>query len=243
MSAIDISVIIPTIRSGEFKKCIKNLRLTCSNSERVEILVKVDSKIMVQKCGRILQRSPFAYKILHNNTIGYNKLHIMAKQLCRFAKGDLFFMWADDFRITGDWYAEFVNTRDRYIDNIYAINTLDYIWSHAPVISREWFNLMGEVAPMPCVDSWIRDLAVGVGRYVGLSPAINATHQPGHRAMSELMKNKKQTRIARRTLRLRYKRARKKLMTGIKTAKKLIKIKAKREKMEIERSKNDPKCT
>lgn len=165
-----ISVLIPVKEGGlpAYKAAFRSLMESCSDARKVEFLVKVDSIGFKRKCERFLSSTGVSFKVVYSKISGYKNIPKYCNQMANVATGDLYWAFGDDCTVSGDWVRAFLKTRNTFKDNIYIINTRP--WAHicfAPVVSREWYKTLGYFAPYGCpVDTWLRDLARKVGRYV-----------------------------------------------------------------------------
>jgi len=163
-----------------FGECVDLLSKECSDHSVVEVLVKIEDPNLVSRYDNILNKHHFANtKILCYPLSGYNNIGHFFNSMAESSQGDLFFVLCDDGVVHGDWVADFMGSRGKFRDNIYALNTRNHPWTPYPVISREWFNFFGYLTPKleymdrfgnNCsgyapIDTWIQNVASAVGRY------------------------------------------------------------------------------
>ncbi len=179
-----IAVIIMSDGDFEpFQESIRNLSSTCSDHKKVEILVKIDIPSDVSKYEKFLRIFPFAKtRVFCDERSGYNNLGLFVNELAAATDASLLFPFGDDTRVQhGDWVSEMLSTRGMFKDNIYAIRTFDYKYIACPVMSREWFNVMGYLSPKydlrdrktgeivrayGHIDIWTRLIATKIHRWV-----------------------------------------------------------------------------
>jgi len=188
----DISITLPTLGNVEaLEHCANGLTSTCSCPEKVEILFKVDTPKAKSTVESIFKDTPFDFRILHNSMSGFANSSKWTDDLCRMADSNLFMTYGDDILMTGDWYTEFVKTRSLFEDQIYAICTRNHYWCYTPVITREWFQVLGTICPVLAIDTWVRDLARKLGRYVRVDPSvdsINCSYKFGSHSHNPLLR-------------------------------------------------------
>lgn len=168
---IKISIIISTCRPKRFKNLVKQLADTCSNSELVELLVKVDTEDdALQEYQEILIASPFDHRLLCFPRLnGYWSLHVFSNELGKMARGDILWQVIDEVTInSSNWVDTLLNTRDIYSDNIYMFNPRGNKehpkWTALPAYSKEWFDVLGFVSPFPELDVFLVKLALRLQR-------------------------------------------------------------------------------
>ncbi len=179
--AMDISILIPTKHSADkIRPRLENLEKTCSRHDKVELLFKVDSIKHKNELNKLLSASSFEYKILYNTMTGYSNMHLYFRDLAALSRGCLLFPLSDNANVKGDWHSAFMNSRDKVSKNIYVLNTRSYArWTLFPVLSREWYEALGYISPAPPIDSWLRNVAEYIDRYIDC-PGVTIEYEPGH---------------------------------------------------------------
>ena len=190
---ISLSIIIPTINFKEFQKLHTSLVETCSNTDDVEMVLKIDDSKNMLDYYNLCEGSPFKYKILLYPT--YNSrlsLHLFYNDLGNLASGKIIWILNDDVEIVhGDWYKALTKTRNHYKDNIYVAmvpfdngkGTKQLI--PTPAFSKEWVKFCGHVTMFPNYDRWITEMARFLDRRVEIKEKdLLITMPKGRRVMS-----------------------------------------------------------
>ena len=190
-----ISILIPS--DGDilsFEQSINRLSETCSNKKLVEIVFKLDTDKFLDKYVSICLKNGFKYNYAIDDISGYMFIGHFCNLMAKKASGDIFFLWADDFYITGDWVSAFMLTRNVCSDNIYAINTRNHVWTPCPAITKEWYAVTGHIIPKitfeygsgyPPADTWIQLVAGKIGRYFHFNK--NSNVQVEHRSTTSFI--------------------------------------------------------
>ena len=166
-----ISILTPLVSEhlNLYKEAVESLSVSCSDFNKVELLVKTDSERTSHDAKVLLKDYKFKNKVICTNATGYQNMGVFCDQLIEKSSGNLFMVFCADCRISGNWVDEFMGTRNRYFDNIYVVNTRPKShWSMVPVFSIEWYKVLGRLTPpgAPNLDSWLRDVSVRVNRYI-----------------------------------------------------------------------------
>lgn len=149
MSIISILIPVAEYHVNYFKGCLHSIIKTCSNIDKIEVIIKVDSIESKNKCNTLLKSSGVRYRIVYNNKVGYKNVPIFFNQMIHESIGDILWGLGSDCRIdNGDWVKGFLNTRNIYEDNIYAINSRpNATLCLVPAISKEWYDTLGYFTP------------------------------------------------------------------------------------------------
>ncbi len=176
-----ISVLTPLHENDyeEYKIAIASLAKHCTDFDKVELLVKIDSQ--KSRIEQLLNNYPFKHTVVCNELRGYENFGIFMDQMVAQASGSLFWSFCADCQISGDWVKEILNTRNTFKDNIYVANPAHW---YQPVWTIEWYRVFNRITPkgVPDVDTWLRDLASIAKRYIDTPGRINihVKHRPGH---------------------------------------------------------------
>lgn len=121
---------------------------------------------------------PTYKKVLQNYTIGPDRSTVMSwNMLAESSNSYLYMLAGDDIQfMTHGWDTEFMNQFNVYPDGIFMIsfcNGKDNLKTAPhPVVTKQWSNALGYFWPPQffhwCVDSYTRDLAESIDRYVYL---------------------------------------------------------------------------
>lgn len=152
-----------------YKIAVESLAKTCTDFDKVELMVKVDSLKSKKNTESLLKNYDFKFTVVYNKLRGYQHFGEYFNQMIERSSGCLFLSFCADCEIQGDWVKEFLSTRGRYKDNIYVVNTRPRsYWTFQPLFSIEWYRVFKRITPKGCpsVDTWLRDLASKVGRYI-----------------------------------------------------------------------------
>jgi len=191
---VDISLIIPSKEYGLFETIFSSLTDTCSCPDKVEVLLKIDD-FANSRYHKLLFEGPFRFKILvYPKYYSRLSIHWFFNNLCAISSGTFMWLLNDDAELVNspDWYKIIMNTRNSYKDNIYYIGVpmdngkgAKQIVS-TPVITREWYNVLGMVAPTSNADRWLYELSKAIKRQVLLKENDILMHLPqGRRALSK----------------------------------------------------------
>jgi hypothetical protein len=172
----DISLLMASRNNhGPFRESVDRFASTCTNPERVEFLVKVDSDDDVGFYRKALSKTGIKYKIvLYDKMDGYNDLHVFYNDLWKISNGKILWMCTDDVVVDdGDWFAKIMGTRDVvYSDNIYIANFIGcgefFPPQRAPAITKELANAIGYVSPYRAWDKYLNALGSAIGRRVSV---------------------------------------------------------------------------
>lgn len=117
-------------------------------------------------------------KVLSNYTIGNDRSTVISwNMLAESSDSYLYMLAGDDIQFqTYGWDTEFMNQFETYPDGIFMIsfcNGKDNLKTAPhPVVTRQWYESLGYFWPPQffhwCVDSYTRDLAEAVNRYIYL---------------------------------------------------------------------------
>lgn len=195
---VDISILLTSRdRPVLLGRYLERLEKTCSRPDRIELLIKLDSDdshlnrymSLVDLIGqRGIRHRILVYPPFHGYWSGFMFLNDLAK----LASGKMMWLQADDLRISGgDWFAEFMNTRDKYFkDNIYIIGVSTDTHgrsgirgNHAPCLTREWYEVLGYISPSPQVDSWLHHLARRLRREIYTPIWFSHSREAGSKAV------------------------------------------------------------
>jgi len=195
-TGVRVSLLVSCKDYNQFELMCDTLLSSSNTFDDVEILLKTDDHTDIEKYFKILDNSIFKYKILIypplnrilSNHIAYNNLY-------GISSGELIWAIGPDCRIIrGDWRRSILKILDKkmYKDNIFNIAVpMDNGKGYKQIcginiVTREWCDVLGCVAPVPNVDRWISELARKIGRYHYTTERELLSHYPkGHRTLSK----------------------------------------------------------
>jgi len=190
-----ISLLISSVSFESFDILYKNL-FECCDNKNTEILVKIDNILEINKYYDLLINFNTSFKILiYNKLYGRLSNHIFFNDLSKISNGKLIWPIYEDLSIVkGNWFISLKNIYDNkiYKDNIYNIalpmdngkGTKQICGAN--IITKEWRDFFGVISPFPNLDRWLRELSVGIGRYIGIDEKNLLTHfPPGNRTLSK----------------------------------------------------------
>lgn len=170
---VDISILIPVGSLDNFPNVVESVIKTCSNLNRIEIIVKLDSDQWLSSCQNLFSENSIQFKILSfPQGLGYNALHVVQNKMAAIASGDTLWMLNDrDPIVIGDWVSVFDGVRGLFVDNLYVLHTGSPLGDRPkhmpfPAVSKEWYELFGCISPVPASDAWLSTLSKSIGRYV-----------------------------------------------------------------------------
>lgn len=149
-----ISVLIPSRgRPGSLVKTVETLRSKATKPSHVEILVAVD----LDDEATIKTVSALASCTLYRcYSYGYERLHRYFNILAEAARGDWLMIYGDDCLIETIGWDE----------KIEALDPAELIWANGtqsssknpcfPVISRAWYEAMGQISLHWANDAWLK---------------------------------------------------------------------------------------
>tara|TARA_Y100000310_G_scaffold274753_1_gene290971 strand:+ start:3907 stop:4644 length:738 start_codon:yes stop_codon:yes gene_type:complete len=191
---VDVSILILSIDIHKFCRVIISLVRSCRDVSKTEIILKIDNSKDANLYEAILETSNFQYKILTYPC--YNKrssCHHFYNDMAAVASGKIIWLMPEDAEVVhGNWYLEFMKTRDNiFDDNIYYIaipvkDLPDEAIKGCPAVTREWVDVLGFTSAMPNNDRWLWHIAKEIGREVALKEAdLCLCYPPGKRVMSK----------------------------------------------------------
>tara|TARA_Y100000310_G_scaffold345544_1_gene466304 strand:+ start:5256 stop:5951 length:696 start_codon:yes stop_codon:yes gene_type:complete len=191
---IDISITIPSLYFDKFSSVIESLKRTSSQTERVEVIVKIDSGDDAKKYFDLLSNSGYKCKVIIYP--GFNKRYSCQhfyNDMAAVSSGKLIWTMPEDSEIIhGDWYKHLIKTRDCFKDNIYYVSIpMDNGKGSkqiigAPAVSREWYNVQHQLSCMPNNDRWLHEIAKETKRRIILKEEELLMHFPvGRRVLSK----------------------------------------------------------
>lgn len=151
-----------------YKVAVESLAKSCTDFSKAELVVKVDSLESKNMVELLLKNYDFSFTIVYNKIRGYQHFGAYFDEMVARSSGCLFLSFCADCEIYGDWVKKFLSTRGKYKNNIYVINTRPGSWALQPAFTIEWHRASERILPKGCcsLDSWLRDLAVKVERYI-----------------------------------------------------------------------------
>jgi len=195
-SGINISILATTIDFEQFKEMCESLFHSSSNFNDVEMLLKVDDLVNIDKYHEYLSRSIFKYKILIYPSF-YKRMSCFHfyNDLYGISSGKLIWAIGSDCGIAkGDWHkslSKFINKKI-YKDNIYNIAVpMDNGKGYKQIcginiVTREWCEIMGCLSPLPNIDRWLSELSKKIGRHQHVEEDELLSHYPqGRRSLSK----------------------------------------------------------
>lgn len=170
MADIDATLMFPTRTENwdAINDTMKGISDTCSDKQKIEILIKIDSDINHYKYIKILESYKFQYKILSYPRYGaYNDVHLFDFDLAKISRGKCLWLIGDDVSIQGDWLGAIQKSRNKFNDNIYTMYFQELrgrgrrlgakcIGNAFPILSREFYKCLGYICTNRCADRFIR---------------------------------------------------------------------------------------
>lgn len=154
MDGINISFLIPARDSGnKFEKTINSLIATCSQPEKIEILVRVDRDDLYDRYASVLKNTNIRFKLICGDRYGgYKTIYLFAQELVSLSIGDFIWPYGDDIYMHQcNWFDEIINTHKKFTDDIYIIyvkKARKKQWAlEMPIFTRRLNNLFGGVLP------------------------------------------------------------------------------------------------
>lgn len=179
------SFLIPTRRRLQWlKETVDSIYGSAAEPSRVEVVLAIDDDDLDVKAGietYFAEKEYPAPCICIFPPLGYKNLHIYMNNLAQKAKGDRLILFNDDARmVTVDW--------DLLLDKEIAkeegwplVYQLDN--NHFPdifaVVPRQWVEVLGHISESTAYDSWISDVAKGLG--VNRQVSVFARHFAGEK--------------------------------------------------------------
>jgi len=149
---LNISILLPTRENIKFlEKAINSILKNAYNPKKIEILLAVDDndRKTIEYTQKFRNKNNFKCLILKQGE-GYFDAGIRLNELAKISKGDLLFCFCDDMVIkTKNWDKILLNTANRLnkdkVFTLYPIhNQSNKNWPITPIITREWYNIVGK---------------------------------------------------------------------------------------------------
>lgn len=152
-----ISILIPTREKLEpLKKTLTSIIKNSSNVNNYEILIGVDNDDIntINFLGSIDNEN---IRIFYFERQFYNNIHFYYNNLAENAKGELLWIFADDFEILTKNWDLYIN-KYKNMFNYIKVNNIqsnwDTLFSIIPIIPKKWFDLIERISDYSQVDGW-----------------------------------------------------------------------------------------
>ncbi len=165
-----------------FCESVNSLFENCENVNNFEVLLALDNDDIetISKIEAYIIDKPNV-KIFLFERQRYRGLNNYYNELTHQSSGNYLFLWNDDSKIISkNWDAEILNNEcDLCVLNPKVFGSEEYINTYHnglmilfPIITRKWFDITGEWAHVPAVDSWIDILGKRLGNIKNLDNLV-----------------------------------------------------------------------
>tara|TARA_Y100000310_G_C20570496_1_gene757753 strand:+ start:445 stop:1143 length:699 start_codon:yes stop_codon:yes gene_type:complete len=191
---VSLTIVTPSKEFDKYKKVIESLMASSPSATEAEIIVKIDDFVEADRYKDLLEQHQFKYKfITYPSYHGRYSCQHFYNDMARIASGSLIWKMPGDSEIIhGDWYDILCQTRNTFPDNIYYVSIpMDNGKGAkqiigAPVVTKEWVDVMGSLSEMPNNDRWLHDIAKAIDRRIILKESQLLMHFPkGRRVLSK----------------------------------------------------------
>jgi len=161
-----------------FRQVVSSISESCPHPEEVEILVKIDTDDnFITEKNDALKESGIDYTLLvTDRRNGASDLHLFHNMLGSISTGKFLWLVGDDTPLVKefDWYSKILETEGTFEDNIHCIKCsgeefFHTNWNTCPIITREWYDVLGCVSPICPIDAYIERITDNVGRLLEIS--------------------------------------------------------------------------
>ena len=152
-----ISILIPTREKLEpLKRTLTAIIENSSNSNNYEILIGVDNDD-IKTVDFFKNMENENIRIFYFERQFYKNVHFYYNNLAKNAKGELLWIFADDFEIsTKNW--DLCLDKYKIMFNYIKVNNIqsdwDTLFSIIPIIPKKWFDLIERISDYSQVDGW-----------------------------------------------------------------------------------------